>query len=155
MSKKDPFAELRAMGCTMSVVAPSVLPKAAKKRRKGTPKKVVAAVRAALHAHRGVSAATIAAVIVPEVADLCEGITGRCWSYPSDPDDFSRCRRIVAVIPDGVARMGEVAEAFPESRAWPRIAAAWPELEDLFIEESAGNWAPPHRMYARMQELTR
>lgn len=154
MSTKDPLATLRAMGVTMSEVKPIALPSRAAKRSKATPKKVVAAVRSALQDYRGVSAATIAAVLVPELADLCEGITGRIWSYPSDPDDFSRCRRIVALIPNGVARMGELAETFHHSRAWSRLAAAWPELEALFVEESGLGWAGTNRMYARMQELT-
>jgi hypothetical protein len=156
MTKKDPFADLRPMGVTMSVVTPSALPKTSKKRGKATPKKVVAAVREALHAHRGVSAATIAAVIVPELADLCEGITGGCWSYPSDPDDFSRCRRIVALVPNGVARLVEVAAAFPTSRAWQRLAPAWSELDALYAEEAnarADRNMP--KLYTRISELTR
>jgi hypothetical protein len=155
MTKANPFKALRDMGCTMSIVTPTTLPKASKKRTKATPKKVIAAVREALGAHRGISAATVAAVLVPELADLCEGITGRCWSFPSDPDDFSRCRRIVALVPNGTARMHEVADTFHHSRAWSRLAASWPELEAMFVEESAGGWKPPHRMFVRMQELTR
>jgi hypothetical protein len=154
MSKRDPFAELRAMGVTMSVEKPSELPRPAK-RGKATPKKVVAAVRSALREYRGVSAATIAAVLVPELADLCEGITGRTWSYPSDPDDFSRCRRIVALIPNGMARMTELAETFHHSRAWSRLAAAWADLEGLWLEEETRTDRRMPKLCARMQELTR
>lgn len=154
--KKDPIATLRAMGVTMSVAEPSALPVRPTKRRKATPKAVVAAVRAALASHQGLSAASIASVLVPELEDYADGLTGSSLgNYPHDPDDFSRCRRIVALVPGGVSRIGEVATAFPKSRAWAQLAAAWPELEALFVEESkrADHKAP--KLYARMQELTR
>jgi len=156
MTKKDPFAELRAMGCTMHVVERTSPPKRPK-AGKPSPKKVVAEVRGALALHSGQSATSVAWALVPELLDYCEGVWGGygAGSHPSDPDDFSRCRRIVALIPNGAARITEVAAAFPKSKAWARLAPAWAELEALFVEESARGWKPPHRMFARMQGLTR
>lgn len=153
--KKDPFATLRAMGVTMSVVERST-PLRPTKRRKATPKTVVVAVRQALQDYRGLSAATIACVLVPELHDYCDGLArGYLGSHPSDPDDFSRCRRIVALVPNGVARLTEVAAAFPKVRAWARLAPAWAELEAMFVDEAGRGWKAPHLMFARMQELTR
>jgi hypothetical protein len=156
MRKKDPFAELRAMGVTMHVVERTSPPKRPKVG-KATPKKVVAEVRGALALHSGLSATSIAWALVPELRDYCEGAWGGygAGSYPSDPDDFSRCRRIVALIPNGTARMLEVASAFPKSKAWARLAPAWAELEAMFVAEEERGWKPPHAMYARMKELTR
>ncbi len=156
MSKTDPFKALRDMGCTMQVVERTPPPKRPK-AGKATPKKVVAEVRGALALHSGQSATSVAWALVPELRDYCEGAWGGygAGSHPSDPDDFSRCRRIVSLIPNGAARIAEVAAAFPKSKAWARLAPAWSELEALFVEESARAWKPPHRMYERMTELTR
>lgn len=155
--RKNPFAELRALGVTMSLAERSALPPAPKRRGKATPKAVIAAVRDALQRYQGLSAASIACVLVPELRDYADGLTGGygLGSHPCDPDDFSRCRRIVELVPNGVARLGEVAAAFPKVRAWTQLAAAWPELEAAFIAEEARGWKPPYAMYGRMQELTR
>lgn len=152
---KDPFKALRDMGVTMEAVRPTEPPRMPKSGKR-TPKAVVAAVRTALREHRGLSAATIAWVLVPELRDYCEGICSSfgLGNYPCDPDDFSRCRRVVALIPNGTARLGEVMSAFPR-KAWIGLATNWLELEALFVEESkrADRYAP--KLYARMQELTR
>lgn len=154
--KNDPFAKLRAMGVTMSEARPSETPVRPKTRRKATPKAVVDAVRSALQQYQGLSAATIAWVLVPELADYAEGsVHGSLGNHPSDPDDFSRCRRIVALVPGGAKRMGEVAAAFPRSRAWARLAPAWAELEALFVEESRRPDRMAPKLYARMSELVR
>lgn len=152
---KDPFKALRDMGVTMHEVRPTEPPRLPKRGTR-TPKAVVAALRAALREHQGLSAATIAWVLVPELRDYCEGICGSfgLGNYPCDPDDFSRCRRVVALIPNGTARLGDVMSAFPR-KAWIGLASNWIELEALFVEESkrADRCAP--KLYARMQELTR
>jgi hypothetical protein len=156
MSKKDPFAELRGMGVTMSVAERHAPPVRPTKRPKATPKAVIVAVRQALKDYQGLSAATIAGVLVPELEDFADGLCGYggFGSHPSDPDDFSRCRRIVALIPNGVARMREVADAFP-SIAWERLAPAWLELEKLWSDEEMRADRRMPKLYARMRELTR
>ncbi|HKY40687.1 MAG TPA: hypothetical protein VJN18_32350 [Polyangiaceae bacterium] len=154
---KDPFKALRDMGVTMTEVHPTEPPRVAK-RGKRTPKVIVEAVRTALRDHRGLSAATIAWVLVPELRDYCEGMCGGCGlgNHPHDPDDFSRCRRIVALIPNGTARLTEVAEAFSRTtRAWARLAKAWTALETLWLLEEQRTDRRMPKLYARMQELTR
>lgn len=155
--KKDPFETLRSMGVTMSVATRSELPVLPKKRRRATPKTVVAAVRGALQSYQGLSAATIACVLVPELRDYADGLTGGfgLGNHPHDPDDFSRCRRIVALVPNGSKRMAEVADAFPKSKAWRALAESWVELEKLWSHEELRTDRRMPKLYARMQELTR
>lgn len=99
-----------------------------------------------LAAHRGLSAITIVSVLVPELADYCDAMIHRqlLGFHPRDADDFGRCRRVLALIPDGVARLSEVAAVYPGP--WAKLAAAWPELEALYVAD-----AP--RVSARMREL--
>ncbi len=156
MSKKDPLEALRRMGVTMSEATRSTPPKRSKERERATPKAVVTAVRGALQAHQGLSAATIASVLVPELEDYADGLTGSfgLGGHPHDPDDFSRCRRIVALVPNGIERMREVADDYP-CLAWERLAPAWAELESLWIQEETRNDRRMPKLYARIQELTR
>lgn len=117
-----------------------------------TAPKVTAAVREYLRQHTGLSAATIASVLVPVLRDYCDGICG--WSglgnYPHDPDDYSRCRGVLALVPNGVARIGEVAAAFP-CKEWEDLAAAWPEFEALWLKEEKRPDRTMPKLYARMQ----
>ncbi len=156
MSKKDPFAELRAMGVTMSVVERQAPTRPPKSRGKATPKKTIEALRHLLRSQRGLSACSIVWALVPELRDFVDGMTGGDLGNPPwDPSDFTRCQRVLKLIPQGVERIGEVAEAFPKSKAWARLAAAWPELDKIWSDEEgrADRMAP--KLYARMQELTR
>jgi hypothetical protein len=156
----DPFKKLRddlrkrGATLTMEVVTP-MAPKRAAKGAKPTPKKVVTAVRDCLVVHRGLSAATIAWALIPELRDFCDGLTGGCASYPSDPDDFSRCRRVLALIPNGVERLDEVAGALLQQRQWAGLAKVWPELDRLWVEEESNPGGRMAKLYARMQEACR
>lgn len=95
----------------------------------------IAKIRAYMLEHRGVSAATIVSVLVPELRDLCEGIAGGIGSYPFDSGDFGRCRRVLALIPGGVERLDEVAQECPAAEwEWQRLATAWPELDRIWLE---------------------
>lgn len=114
------------------------------------------AIRECMRRHQGLSACSVVWALVPELRDFADGMTSGSGlgSYPLDPDDFSRCRRVLALIPNGIERVagGEMAVAFPKVGAWARLGACWPELEALWIEEENN---PDHRMpklYARMQK---
>lgn len=114
------------------------------------PGAIAAAVRNCLARHRGLSAASIAWVLVPDLREFCEGLTGdSIGNYPHDPDDFVRCRRLLALIPDGAARLGEVAEAFPGTK-WPALVSCWPELESLYLQEENNASGNAPRLYARI-----
>ena len=145
------------MGVTMERVeaTPEPAPSRPKKSGKPTPRDVVAAVRQALAEHRGLSAGTIAWVLVPELRDYIEGMCGAygLGNYPHDPDDFSRCRRILALIPNGATRIGEVALAFRRG-GWMMLAPNWAELEALFVEEAKRADRHMPKLYSRMRELT-
>jgi hypothetical protein len=154
--KKDPFKALREMGVTMSVVERQAPPIPPKKRGKATPRKAVVALRKLLRDQHGLSACSIVWALVPELRDFVDGMTGGDLGNPPwDPSDFTRCQRVLALIPSGKCRIGEVAKAFPKSKVWARLATAWPELDKLWSDEEmrADRMAP--RLYARMQELTR
>jgi hypothetical protein len=101
--------------------------------------------------YNGLSAAAIVAVLVPRLRDLCEGIASPSGlgDWPWDPDDFSRCRRVLALIPGGAERLGEVAAAY-QSNEWKGLAAAWPELEALWLEEENRADRRMPKLYARM-----
>lgn|GEM_PF-5020403 len=113
---------------------------------------VVATVRACLLRYQGLSAASIVAVLLPQFRDLCEGIVApsSLGDYPLDPDDYSRCRRVLALIPGGASRIGEVANEYG-SREWHGLADAWPELEALWLEEEKRADRRMPKLYARMQ----
>jgi hypothetical protein len=98
----------------------------------------------------GMSSMTIASVLVPELRQACLArLDYDAGFWPRDPDDFGRCHRLLALIPDGVARLGEVSAAYPK---WSRLVAAWRELASLYEEERPNGTAP--KLYRRIKELT-
>lgn len=114
----------------------------------------VKAVRECMARYQGLSACSIVHVLVPKLRDFADGMTGYSGpgGYPCDPDDFSRCRRVLALIPDGVARISEVAEAYPFAPEWRGLADCWPELEALWLEEENNLGGRMPKLYARMQK---
>jgi hypothetical protein len=67
---------------------------------------------------------------------------------PQDPDDFGRCSRLLALIPEFRPRLAEVAVALPQ---WSALVEVWDELEALYKEEAPTGKAA--RLYLRIQEL--
>lgn len=111
--------------------------------------------RARLRQFRGLSACSIVSALVPELYDFCDGMTaGDLGNWPWDPSDFARCRGVLLLIPNGIDRIGEVAAKYPTPQ-WQALAAAWPELEALFVEESKRTDKIAPKLYARMGELTK
>lgn len=55
---------------------------------------------------------------------------GAAWyeSPPLDPDDFGRCHRLLRLIPEWRARIGEM-KAAP---GWKRMVGVWDTLEVLY-----------------------
>ena len=77
--------------------------------------------------------------------------------YPSDPDDFGRCYRLLELIPEWRPRIAEMAGV---SDTWKALSVAWDELETLWRTEGNGTGDPPagtrmNKLYERMKELTR
>lgn len=74
-------------------------------------------------------------------------------NYPHDPDDLSRCRKLLDQCPELVANLSRVAEAGPE---WAGLVARWDEICGLMDEESPEWRAGKGRAtktYALMKEI--
>ena len=69
---------------------------------------------------------------------------------PHDPDDFNRCRVLLALIPEWRSQLSLVSERYPW---WEPFIDAWDELDLMFTEEDGRQWKKPNRMYGRMQVL--
>ncbi len=84
------------------------------------------------------------------IVEVLAGRSGLTENHqgPSDPSDFSRCRKLLEVMPEWRDRLSEVADAYP---SWAPIVGAWDELEDLYVEEQSAGVAP--KLYTRMKEL--
>lgn len=67
----------------------------------------------------------------------------RLGATPRDPGDFSRCHRLLRVMPEWRSRLGEVAAKYP---AWGPLVASWDELTERLKIQDPG-------MYDRMQAL--
>lgn len=93
--------------------------------------------------HCGLSSATIAHVLGH--GPLINGFGART---PSDPADFARCHRLLAMFPGWRERLGEVADRFPD---WRPLVDHWSELEALYVEEEPTGNAP--KLWARMRAL--
>jgi hypothetical protein len=65
---------------------------------------------------------------------------------PSDPDDFSRCYRLLLKFPEWRERLQEVADRFPE---WKGMVDNWDELERLYLRDKPNCT----EMYLLMQKL--
>lgn len=97
----------------------------------------------------GVSSLTILEVLSEEMRPLAIALARRnLGAVPRDPGDFGRCHRLLALIPDGRSRLGEVAERHPD---WRPLVENWEELTRLYEEELPSGQAP--KLYARMKEL--
>jgi hypothetical protein len=70
------------------------------------------------------------------------------FNYPHDPDDFGRCYRLLQAVPE---LRENFARLHRRPAPWPQLAAAWPELEKLYVEELPTGQAP--KLYARMREI--
>ena len=71
-------------------------------------------------------------------------------SPPADPDDFGRCYRLLALIPEWRPRLGEVSALF---RKWKPLVDHWAELEALYQEEVPNHRGSAPRLYALMRSL--
>lgn len=93
----------------------------------------------------GVSSATIWHVMTREPMP-------RGWwpNRPHDPDDLSRCVKLLDRFPAWRARLGEVAEVYP---AWTELVANWTRLEFLLRWEEATSYPWALATYAVMDEL--
>jgi len=80
-------------------------------------------------------------------------------AHPHDPDDLSRCLRLLQCAPGVRDRMSMVAAMNP---AWTALVARWGEIETLAVHEGVDAWAvsrrrfefkPAVRTYALLKEV--
>lgn len=69
---------------------------------------------------------------------------------PHDPDDFSRCKALLDLIPEWRARLGEVAQRYSK---WKPFVENWTELEQMFEQLISKKSNSGKAMYDRMQEF--
>lgn len=69
-------------------------------------------------------------------------------NYPHDPDDFSRCRQLLANIP--YAKRGLEKLATDGGPVWRRLVARWDEIEAQFVESERGGWKDNGKCYHLM-----
>lgn len=95
----------------------------------------------------GISSLTIFATLTEKNGRAAQAQLRGRTSEPLDPDDFGRCRRLLALFPAWRARLGEVAMASPE---WTALVREWDMIDALYAEEEPTGRAP--KCYALMQK---
>lgn len=90
----------------------------------------------------GISSETIWSVM--------QGVKPDWPDTPSDPDDFSRCHKLLTLIPEWRENLKLVAYAYPQ---WAPLVREWDALTRMYLEGQRTGWKPPYVMYERMQAL--
>jgi len=74
------------------------------------------------------------------------------WDYsiPHDPDDFSRCWKLLVLFPDWRKRLQEVADIFP---AWMGFVREWDKLTKMYEALLAEDKHYSDEMYDLMRKL--
>lgn len=72
--------------------------------------------------------------------------------YPSDPNDFRRCYKLLEVVPEWKDRLLELARLSPQ---WHKLVYNWDELTRMFEQNEQENWKNYKKigMYEYMQSL--
>lgn len=94
----------------------------------------------------GISSKTIWSVMmgIEKVKQACDG-----WNYdvPHDPDDFSRCWKLLVAFPEWKPRLNEVAKVFPKwtgfIREWDKLCdmvRQWYIDSEIFVQKRAAYW---------------
>ncbi|MBD2076339.1 hypothetical protein H6F86_21130 [Phormidium sp. FACHB-592] len=79
----------------------------------------------------GTSSKTIWAVLTGTISEQGRSC-GINFDTPSDADDFSRCYKLLQLIPEWRTRLPEVAEVFPK---WLPIVEMWDDLTILYEDK--------------------
>jgi len=96
----------------------------------------------------GTSSQTIWAVMMDAV--LPSRKDSRDYGVPHDPDDFSRCWKLLALFPAWRNRLPEVASQFP---AWVGFVREWDKLTAMYETLLAENKHYGREMYDFMKIL--
>lgn len=96
----------------------------------------------------GISSKTIWAVMMGAV--IKNGNSWWNYDVPHDPDDFSRCWKLLVLFPEWRKRLGEVAKVFPK---WTPFVREWDKLTAMHEALVAQDEHYSHKMFDFMQEL--
>jgi len=74
-------------------------------------------------------------------------------NHPYDPDDFSRCYKLLEAVPEWKDRILELSTL---SKPWENLAKNWDKLTEMFEQNKKENWVNSEKigMYQFMQTLT-
>lgn len=75
-------------------------------------------------------------------------------NHPYDPDDFSRCYKLLKAIPEWRKQLDRMK---PLSKQWENLVNNWDKLTEMFEENVRTNWKNSKKigMYEFMQTLIR
>lgn len=75
-------------------------------------------------------------------------------SYPHDPDDFSRCYKLLEWAPECKSRLGELSIL---SKQWKNLIENWAKLTEMYELNVSEKWENSKKigMYEFMKELTK
>lgn len=73
-------------------------------------------------------------------------------NHPYDPDDFSRCYKLLEAVPEWKAELHKLK---PLSEAWSNLVDNWDKLTAMYEENKRTNWKEYKRigMYELMESL--
>jgi len=74
-------------------------------------------------------------------------------NYPYDPDDFSRCYKMLEFIPEWKSQLDKLK---PLSKEWSNLVDNWDTLTDMYEKNVKNNWVNSEEggMYKLMCNLT-
>lgn len=72
-------------------------------------------------------------------------------NYPHDPDDFSRCRRLLSNIP--FTKLGLERLAAEGGTVWKALVERWDDIEIQFVESEACGWKDNGKCYHLMRSI--
>jgi hypothetical protein len=99
----------------------------------------------------GTSSKTIWAVMMGAVDEKHKDSMN--YGIPHDPDDFSRCYKLLVLFPEWIERLPEVAKVFP---AWVGFVREWDKLAAMFknnLKKEPTGHGYSKEMYDLMQKL--
>jgi hypothetical protein len=72
--------------------------------------------------------------------------------YPSDPDDFKRCYKLLQAVPQWKNRLNELK---PLSPVWSNLVDNWDKLTEMYEQNERENWKNYKKigMYEFMKDL--
>ncbi|TDD77089.1 hypothetical protein [Flavobacterium caseinilyticum] len=75
-------------------------------------------------------------------------------NHPHDPDDFSRCYKLLEAVPEWKGRILELSKL---SLPWKNLAENWEKLTAMYEQNKKEDWKNSEKigMYEFMQTLTR